>query len=70
MNFSKTMKTIDYPVIQPDPVITEVRRIKTALAAKHNFDVTAMIRSLQEREQKQKREQCDPPNGYPRHASC
>jgi flagellar biosynthesis regulator FlbT len=64
------MKTIDSPIFQSDPVISEVRRVKTALAAKHNFDVMAMVRSLQEREKKQKREQSDPPNGYPRHASC
>lgn len=51
------MKTIDYPLIQPDEVITEVRRTKVALAAKHNFDVMAMVRSLQEREQNEKREQ-------------
>jgi flagellar biosynthesis regulator FlbT len=59
------MKTIDSPIFQSDPVISEVRRVKTALAAKHNFDVMAMVRSLQEREKKQKREQSDPPNGYP-----
>ena len=41
--------------------MAEVRSIKTALAAKHNFDVLAMIRSLQDREQKQKNER-NPPN--------
>jgi len=38
-------------------VISEVRRVKTALAAKHNFDVVAMVRSLQGRERKQKNDQ-------------
>ena len=56
MNFSNIMKTIDSPLLQADPVICEVRRVKTALAAKHNFDVLAMIRALQEREKKKK---CD-----------
>jgi hypothetical protein len=49
--------------------MSEVRSIKTALAAKHNFDVMAMIRSLQDREQKQKREG-NRPSAYLRHASC
>jgi len=48
------LKTIDSPLLQADPVICEVRRVKTALAAKHNFDVLAMIRALQEREKKKK----------------
>lgn len=47
------MKTIDPALPQADPIITEVRRVKTALAAKHNFDVVAMVRSLQEREQQE-----------------
>jgi len=51
------MKTTDYPQLQADPVITEVRRAKVALAAKHNFDVMAMVRSLQERERLYKCEQ-------------
>jgi flagellar biosynthesis regulator FlbT len=48
------MKTVDSAPLQADPVISEVRRVKTALAAKHNFDVMAMTRELQEREKKQK----------------
>jgi hypothetical protein len=48
--------------------MAEVRSIKTALAAKHNFDVMAMIRSLQDREQKQKSER-NPPNACLRPAS-
>jgi len=47
------MKTIDPALPQADPIITEVRRVKTELAAKHNFDVVAMVRSLQEREQQE-----------------
>ena len=51
------MNPIDLPVPQADSVISEVRRVKTALAAKHNFDVVAMVRSLQERERNQKNHQ-------------
>jgi flagellar biosynthesis regulator FlbT len=51
------MKTTDPSILDADPVITELRRVKTALAAKHNFDVLAMVRALQEREKKQKCEQ-------------
>jgi len=55
------MNPIDLPVPQADSVISEVRRVKTALAAKHNFDVVAMVRSLQERERKQKNDQGSAP---------
>jgi hypothetical protein len=51
------MKTIDSQSLQADPIITEVRRAKTALAAKYNFDVVAMVRALQEREKQEKCEQ-------------
>ncbi len=47
------MKTIDPAFPNADPIIAEVRRAKTALAAKHNFDVMAMVRSLQDREQQE-----------------
>lgn len=50
------MKTIELPTLQADPVISEVRRVKTYLAAKHDFNVLAMVRSLQERERKLKSE--------------
>ena len=50
------MKTIELPILQADPVISEVRRVKTSLAAKHDFNVLAMVRSLQERERKLKTE--------------
>jgi len=52
-NYSNTMKTIDPALLKADPIMTEVRRAKTALAAKHNFDVVAMVRALQERENKE-----------------
>jgi hypothetical protein len=48
------MKTIELPILQADPVISEVRRVKTSLAAKHDFNVLAMARTLQERERKLK----------------
>jgi hypothetical protein len=51
------MNPIDLPVPQADSVISEVRRVKTALAAKQNFDMVAMVRSPQERERKQKNDQ-------------
>jgi hypothetical protein len=40
------MNPIDLFIPQADSVISEVRRVKTALAAKHNFDVVAMVLSL------------------------
>jgi hypothetical protein len=49
-NYSTTMKTVEPTKLVADPIITEVRRAKTALAAKYNFDVFAMVRALQERE--------------------
>jgi hypothetical protein len=38
-NYSNTMKTIVPTQLMADPIITEVRRAKTVLAAKYNFDV-------------------------------
>lgn len=71
-NYSNTMKTTDSPLLQADPVISEVRRAKVALAAKHNFDVTAMVRSLQERERLEKCEEDAPSNDdkRPSGSSC
>ena len=60
------MKTSDSSLIQADPVIAEVRRVKTALAAKHNFNVAEMVRALQEREKQQKCEQGRGPDAPPR----
>jgi hypothetical protein len=42
------MKTIDISVVAADPVISEVRRAKTALAQKYGFDVIAMVRALRQ----------------------
>lgn len=45
------MKTIDTPESVVDPVISEVRRHKQEIAEAFGFDVMALGRSLQEREQ-------------------
>jgi hypothetical protein len=44
------MKTTDYPKTLIDPVITEVRRHKQEIAEAFGFDVVALGRSLQRRE--------------------
>ena len=62
------MKTSDSSLIEADPVIAEVRRVKTALAAKYNFNVAEMVRALQEREKQQKCEQGRGANALPRAA--
>lgn len=46
------MKTLEEHLIKADPVITEVRRAKVALAQKYDFDVLAMVRGLRERDEK------------------
>ena len=56
------MKTIEPETSIIDPVMTEVRAIKKALAEEHNFDVTVMARRLKERESQDPRFQeknCD-----------
>jgi hypothetical protein len=40
------MKTLDYSTVAADPVISEARRAKTAVAQKYGFDVLAMVRAL------------------------
>jgi hypothetical protein len=40
------MKTLDITTLTADPVISEVRRAKTAVAQQYGFDVIAMVRSL------------------------
>jgi hypothetical protein len=40
------MKTRDTPTLAADPVISEVRRAKTAVAQRYGFDVIAMVRAL------------------------
>jgi hypothetical protein len=44
------MKVIDHPKAVEDPVMTELRRNKLENAAAFDFDVTALGRSLQQRE--------------------
>ena len=44
------MKTIDTPISVTDPVISEVRRHKHAIAEEFGFDVIALARSLQQRQ--------------------
>lgn len=60
------MKTNDITVVPADPVIREVRRAKIAVAERHGFEVGFMIRALQERQQKEQREQSAGPNAPPR----
>ncbi len=45
------MKTVEELFLKADSVIAEVRRAKVALAQKYDFDVLAMVRGLQERDQ-------------------
>jgi hypothetical protein len=40
------MKTLNITTIPADPVISEVRRAKTAVAQQYGFDVIAMVRAL------------------------
>ncbi|MBL9114336.1 MAG: hypothetical protein JNJ83_04965 [Verrucomicrobiaceae bacterium] len=42
------MKTLDASTVAADPVISEVRRAKTAVAQKYGFDVLAMVRALRQ----------------------
>ena len=42
------MKTSNIPTVPADPVISEVRRAKTAVAQKYGFDVIAMVRALRQ----------------------
>ena len=37
-----------------DPIVEEMRRIKEAHAAKFNYDIGAMVKSLQEDEEKER----------------
>ena len=41
-------KTLDISTVAADPVISEVRRAKTAVAQKYGFDVIAMVRGLRQ----------------------
>jgi len=42
------MKTLDASTVAADPVISEVRRAKTAVAQKYGFDVMAIVRALRQ----------------------
>lgn len=42
------MKTLDISIVAADPVISEVRRAKTAVAQQYGFDVIAMVRALRQ----------------------
>lgn len=42
------MKTLDTTTVTADPVISEVRRAKTAVAQQYGFDVIAMVRALRQ----------------------
>jgi hypothetical protein len=49
------MKTIDTPVTVTDEVMAEVRRHKQAIAEQFNYDVTALGRWLQKRQEEDAR---------------
>jgi len=51
------MKTIEDCLINADPIIKEIRRAKTFLAQRNDFDVMKMIESLKLRQEK---ERCEP----------
>lgn len=54
------MKTLDITTIAADPVISEVRRAKTAVAQKYGFDVIAMVRALRQiDEEENAKKACD-----------
>lgn len=42
------MKTLNISTVAADPVISEVRRAKTAVAQQFGFDVIAMVRALRQ----------------------
>lgn len=44
-----------------DPIVNELRRIREAFAAKHNFDLREMYKALKEQEAKNDR----PPLSFP-----
>jgi hypothetical protein len=48
------MKTLDISTVVADPVISEVRRAKTAVAQKFGFDVIAMVRALRQIDEEEK----------------
>jgi hypothetical protein len=42
------IKTLDISTVAADPVVSEVRRAKTAVAQKYGFYVIAMVRGLRQ----------------------
>jgi hypothetical protein len=48
------MKTLDITTVTADPVISEVRRAKTAVAEQYGFNVIAMVRALRRIDEEEK----------------
>jgi hypothetical protein len=42
------MKASDIPTVAADPLISKVRRAKTAVAQKYGFNVIAMVQALRQ----------------------
>ena len=57
------MKTLDHPTVAADPVISEVRRAKTAVARKYGFDVITMVRALRKIDEEENARQADVTSG-------
>ena len=51
------MKTLEISTVAADPVISEVRRAKTAVAEKYGFNVIAMVRALRRIDEEEKANQ-------------
>ncbi len=47
--------------MQRDPIVEEVRRIKEEHAARYNYDIRAMCRSLREEQKRSGRKLVSPP---------
>jgi len=64
------MKTTEKTELKSDPVMSELRLAKETLARRHNFDVGAMVRSLQKREEQELTGQpADPTETLPANSS-
>jgi hypothetical protein len=53
------MKTLDITTVTADPVISEVRRAKTAVAQQYGFDVIAMVRALRRIDEEENAEKAE-----------
>jgi len=51
------MKILEISTVVADPVISEVRRAKTAVAEKYGFNVIAMVRALRRIDEEEKAHQ-------------